>query len=158
MYINIESKEVKEISTIRKEFPNVSIPNGADLVEFGYEKLIETSRPEYDIATQKLTEGLDGYTQTWTIVSLTEEEIEEAFKASVPQVITKRQIRLALHQSDLLDTVETAIENSNDMVLKIDYADADEIRRDWQSMLTLSNELGLTEKQVDNLFILAGSL
>ena len=127
-------------------------------MEFGYEKFIETPRPEYDIATQKLTEGLDGYTQTWTIVSLTEEEIEAVFKASVPEVITKRQMRLALHQSDLLDTVETAIENSNDMVLKIDYADADEIRRDWQSMLTLSNELGLTEKQVDNLFILAGSL
>lgn len=87
----------------------------------------------------------------------TTEELNTEFKKTVPTVISKRQARRALLDAGLLADIETAIINSNDEVLKIDWIDATEIRRDWQNLITMSTSLGITERQLDELFIAANS-
>lgn len=121
---------------------------------------------EEDITAPLLdTEVYDG-TETYTLdevncivkVSLgvrakTQEEIDAEFKASIPQVISMRQARLVLLNANLLSTVETAIINSTDEALKIEWEYATEVRRDWESLVTMATALGITELELDNLFI-----
>jgi hypothetical protein len=77
---------------------------------------------------------------------------------NVPQVISMRQARLALLQNGLLATVTSAIESGTDEEMKIEWEYAMDVRRDWESLNTMATSLGITEKQLDELFILAGSL
>ncbi len=69
-----------------------------------------------------------------------------------------RQARLALLQAGLLATVDNTIASSTDSALKIEWEYATEVRRDWKSLEDLINALGFTDEQVDDLFILAGTL
>lgn len=87
----------------------------------------------------------------------TDEELQAEFKATVPQTVTKRQARLALLESGLLTTIDEAIANSTDEALKIEWEYADIINREWDSLIALATILGMTEQQLDELFILAGS-
>ena len=79
-------------------------------------------------------------------------------KATTPTVVTMRQARLALLQSELLATVDSAIASSDDEALKIEWEYATDVRRDWSSFVALSKVLGMDSEQLDDLFILAGSL
>jgi len=76
----------------------------------------------------------------------------------IPQVISMRQARLALLQANLLATVETAIQASTDEAMKIEWEYATEVRRDWTSLIDLSEALGMTSQQMDELFLLASTL
>ncbi|MGB3069286.1 MAG: hypothetical protein WBC18_12095, partial [Ottowia sp.] len=79
---------------------------------------------------------------------------------SVPQVVTRRQARRALALGGLLDLVQPAIEAIPDptqrALAQIDWDDATDFRRDDATLLMLAAALGLTEEQLDDLFILAG--
>lgn len=87
----------------------------------------------------------------------TEAELTADKKAKVPKEVTMRQARLALHESGLLDAVVDAITNSSDEVLKIEWEYARDVSRDWERLVLLATSLGLTDEQLDDLFILAGS-
>lgn len=78
--------------------------------------------------------------------------------SSVPQVVSMRQARLALLKSEILTDVENAIKNGTDQELKIEWEYAIEIRRDWENLINLATSLGLTDDNLDDLFILAGTL
>lgn len=79
----------------------------------------------------------------------------------IPSTVTMRQARLALLQSGLLAQV-------NDAVAGMPGADGDAARIEWEFSSTvernrplvqgLAATLGLTNTQLDNLFVLAGSL
>lgn len=75
----------------------------------------------------------------------------------VPQVVTMRQARLALLEAGLLNTIDTAIASGMDEALKIDWEYATEVRRDWQSLITLSQQLNLSSIDLDNLFLRAST-
>ena len=75
----------------------------------------------------------------------------------VPQVVTIRQAKLALLQAGLLDDVDAAVAQA-DRATQIEWEYATEVRRDWPTLLTLQAALGLTEQQVDDLFISAALL
>ena len=77
---------------------------------------------------------------------------------TLPSVLTMRQARLALLQAGLLATVEDAIMNGTDEAMKIEWEYATEVRRDWTSLIALTEALGMTSDELDNLFILGGSL
>ena len=79
-------------------------------------------------------------------------------QATTPSVVTMRQARLSLLQSGLLATVEGAITNGTDEAMKIEWEYATDVRRDWASLIALTGTLGMTAEQLDELFILAGSL
>lgn len=77
---------------------------------------------------------------------------------TVPQVISRRQAKQALLQAGLLDVAEAAIAASADRAAQIDWADAQEFRREWATLISMQNALGLTDEQIDDLFRLAATL
>lgn len=88
-------------------------------------------------------------------VSLYEVNILEAMK---PKVVTMRQARLALLQSNLLSTIDIAIASGTDEAMKIEWEYATEVRRDWASLITLATALGMTSVDLDGLFELGATL
>ena len=83
---------------------------------------------------------------------------EYVHSETVPEVITMRQARLALLAVDLLATVDEAIVTGTDEVLKVEWEYATEVRRDWANLITMATSLGMTEEQLDDLFIKGGKL
>jgi len=75
----------------------------------------------------------------------------------VPTVVSMRQARLALHGAGLLDDVEVAVAGA-DKAVRIEWEFATELRRDWPTLVALAAGQGLTDAQVDNLFIQASQL
>jgi hypothetical protein len=71
--------------------------------------------------------------------------------------VTMRQARLALFQSDLLSQVNTAVAAA-DEATKITWEFSTEVQRGNALVATLTVALGLTEQQVDDLFVLAATL
>ena len=67
------------------------------------------------------------------------------------KVITPRQARLALHKAGLLDEVTTMLAADKEMEIWWEYSL--DIQRDHEMVITLGTQLGLTEAQLDQLFI-----
>jgi|SRR3990172_10186459 len=74
----------------------------------------------------------------------------------VPKVITPRQARLALLQATLLDEVELLL--ANDKAMQIWWEYSLDIQREHGHIIAMGTALGLTDVQLDDLFILASSL
>jgi hypothetical protein len=75
----------------------------------------------------------------------------------IPSVVSMRQARLALLQSGLLTTVDAAIAQGTEAD-KISWEYATEVNRNDALVTNLSVTLGLTDQQLDDLFVLASSL
>lgn len=75
----------------------------------------------------------------------------------VPQVITIRQAKLALLSAGLLDDVDAAIAQA-DRATQIEWEYATEVHRNWLTLRSVQGAGGLTDEQVDELFIRAASL
>ena len=75
----------------------------------------------------------------------------------VPQVVTMRQARLALHASGLLDAVNAAITQAGGAAA-IEWEYAQELRRDHPLATSLTPALGITSEQLDALFTQAATL
>lgn len=128
--------------------------------------LLDEVEPSFDSATQRLEYSaaaslVDGkWTRAIAVVDLTPAELAAIKKASVPHVVTRRQARRALALAGLLDAVEAAVAAIPDpmqrTIAQIDWADATEFKRDDETLNMLAGALGLSETQLDDLFILAG--
>lgn len=90
-------------------------------------------------------------------------EIEAAYippapePVQVPQAITIRQAKLALLSAGLLDDVDAAIAQA-DRATQIEWEYATEVHRNWPTLRSVQGAIGLTDEQVDGLFIRAASL
>lgn len=73
----------------------------------------------------------------------------------VPASVTRRQARLALLEAGLLSAVDSFVATQSQEV-QIYWNDSQEIQRNHELVLNLSLEFGLSESQVDDLFISAG--
>lgn len=73
----------------------------------------------------------------------------------VPVKVSKAQAQLALFNAGLLDDLEVIILNHPYRPIRIWYESANEWRRDNPYVAALGPELGLTEEQIDALFIAA---
>lgn len=76
---------------------------------------------------------------------------------TVPSSVSMRQARLALLQFGILATVNNAIAAGTEAD-KITWEYATEVNRNDALVQNLSVSLGLTEQDLDNLFLLASSL
>jgi hypothetical protein len=76
---------------------------------------------------------------------------------SVPQTVTMRQARLALNAAGLLSATQTAIDSGGEDA-KITWEYSSEVHRNNGLIPTMAASLGMTETQIDNLFILAATL
>lgn len=99
-------------------------------------------------------------------VQITDQEAE-AIRAEntppvpVPQMVTMRQARLALLEAGLLQAVNTAIETMQGVegeAARIEWDYSSEVHRDKALVRYLAPILGLTDQQLDDLFILAATL
>lgn len=98
----------------------------------------------------------DNCTTEWTYVD--GQFIELAPPAPViPSTVSMRQARLALLQSNLLETVNTAI-NQGGEADKITWEYATEVNRSDALVSNMAIALNLSESDLDNLFTLASSL
>lgn len=152
--------------TLRTDYPHTSFPwppPAALLAEYGVFPVMDREPPAYDPLTQDVEEAqpalVDGaWTRQWRLVVVDAAEAmrrRAAWRAKL--AITPRQARLALQQAGLLDAV-TAWIASADATTQIEWEFALEVRRDWLPILACATALGLTEAQVDDLFILAATL
>lgn len=74
-----------------------------------------------------------------------------------PQSVTMRQARLALLGAGLLETVEAAIVGAGPAA-KIEWEYAKEVQRASGLVLAMATALGMTEAQIDALFVEAAKL
>lgn len=81
---------------------------------------------------------------------------------AVPQRVTMRQARLALHGAGLLDDVEAAIDAISDAddraAARITWDHSQEVVRNNGLVAQLAPALGLTDVQIDALFVSAATL
>ena len=89
-------------------------------------------------------------------------ELQPAAPTPIPKIVTMRQARLALLQNELLNQVDISINNIQDETereqVRITWEYATEVERNNPMIKNLSERLGLTSDQLDNLFILASTL
>jgi len=80
---------------------------------------------------------------------------------TVPKSVTPRQARLALLQAGLLDAAESAIaamDGDIGRAARIDWEFASEFRRDNPLLVGVQCALGISDEQVDSLFIAASTI
>ena len=81
--------------------------------------------------------------------------------APIPNIVTMRQARLALLQSNLLSSVDAAIASlpsPQKEAAQIEWEYSQEVHRDKELVGMLAPALGLTKLQLDDLFTLASTL
>jgi len=79
--------------------------------------------------------------------------------APIPHTVSPYQARAALDDIGLLDEVETLLTNpATPKKAKLAWLHAQEFRRDSPTVLAMSAQLGLTEEQLDALFIAAAQI
>lgn len=92
-----------------------------------------------------------------------EEVLQESITTapSPPNSITQRQMRLTLLSIGIYDQVEAAIDampGIEGKAAKITWTWAQDIKRDNPLLLSLASSFGLSEEDIDNLFIAASSI
>jgi hypothetical protein len=135
------------------------------LVELEIEKRPD---PSYDYATQTLEYRtfVDLPNFKWVqesyVRNLTQQEIDQR-KPKLPDTCTPRQLRIALIQSGIsLATIENQIDSISDSVqreiARAEWEYALEIKKEHPLVDMIAVNLNLTEKQVDDIFVLAVTL
>ncbi|PVZ19910.1 MULTISPECIES: hypothetical protein [unclassified Pseudomonas] len=79
----------------------------------------------------------------------------------VPESVTMMQARMAMLNAGILDQVQAAIgamSGTEGQAAQIQWQFAQEVRRDWPLVLHLQSTVGLTDQQVDDLFIAAAGI
>lgn len=81
---------------------------------------------------------------------------------AVPVSVSMRQAKHALLAADLLDAADQAIAEIPDATARraaqIDWTSATDVRRDWPLVASIALALGLTDQQIDALFVSASQL
>ena len=151
MYIKTDTQTPMSIRQIRAAHPNMSIPDGADLSEFGYLPLMDAPVTPTGYTAQRgnpeLVDGAWRYAYTYSL--------------NVPQAVTMRQARLALLAAGKLTTANAAIAampGTEGEAARIEWEYAHEVRRDSALVAGMASVLGLTSEQLDGLFIAAAAI
>ena len=142
----VKENKIYTIEEIRQENPNMSIPDNTVCSSLGFEFLEEVEKPKqegfYAIEVAPINNK-----QTWKLVEIPKE---------VPQEITPLQSKLQLLEIGLLDEVEALVTADRKVQLYWEYASV--IERDNEILLMMATSLGMTEEQLDDLFIKANKL
>lgn len=97
----------------------------------------------------------------WDKLETAEQKAAVARAALIPQSVTMRQARLAMLNSGILADVEAMIATmpgDDGAAARIDWEFARDVRRDWPLVAALGAQLGMSNEQIDDLFIYAGSI
>ena len=142
----VKQNKIYTIEEIRQENPNMSIPDGTDCSSLGFEFLEEVEQPKqegfYAVEVAPINNK-----QTWELREIPKE---------VPQEITPLQSKLQLLEIGLLDEAEALVTADRRVQLYWEYASV--IERDNEILLMMATSLGMTEEQLDDLFIKGSKL
>ena len=145
-------------SEIRALNPNVSF--GVPFSPDGYEVVFDTPNPA--TATQV---GIQDGTEIdskgnrvikWTVRDKTAEELEAEMKASVPQTITKLQAMKQLKVIDKWNTLKAILASDEDV--NDEWVLSDNLNRTYPLVLGMAQALGISDEELDTLFIEASKL
>ncbi len=92
---------------------------------------------------------------------LTMRDDEMRARVKAPQTVTMRQARIALLDAGLLEAVQASVATmpgTEGERARIDWEYALEVRRDWPLIGYMAGDLGLTDEQVDGLFVAAAAI
>jgi len=127
---------------------------------FQNNRIIGTATDEYSGADTFITAPFDFEIERMSDYVISDGVISLP-PTGIPQVVTMRQARLALLQAELLPAVSAAI-NSLPSPQKeaagIEWEYSQTVERNRGFVLLLGDALGLTETQLNDLFILASTL
>ncbi len=145
---------------LRSDNPNVSFtfpPSSESLVDFSVYVLNQDDYPEgFDVIDAGPIENRDGeWWQTWIGRASTPEEYRPEM------VVTMRQARLALLSAGKLSLVNAAIAGlpeGEKEAAEIQWEYGSEVERLSPLVVGLMPALGMTEEEIDALFVLAGTL
>ena len=146
-------------SEIKALNPNTSFPTPFVAPE-GYEVVFDTPNPatSTQVGTQEGTEidSKGNRVIKWSVRDKTAEELEAERKASVPTMLTPRQLRLQLLAIELLDEVEAMCNADRAMSIWFEYSL--DFQRSHPMIEAMAVQLGLTQDDMDNFFIEAVKL
>lgn len=133
-----------------------------EAMQFNVVKVTEIPQPTFDPDTHECTpngaEFINGVWQTtWLVSTLSDEVLAARAKSHIPRTVSPRQIRQALTRAGLRTSVEETVA-TGDQDIKDWYEFATAFERDNKYVVAMSVTLGVTEQQLDDLFILAGGL
>jgi len=155
-------------SDIRRANPDVSMPRNLSdelIVELGYFVLHPTPKPNGDVVTQgapTFNADLDRWEQTWDVREFTPEEAaQDLANRRAAMIVTPRQARLALLGAGQLSNIDAAIAALDEpmksqVTIEWEYAVSVERMSPW--VVAMTESLGMTPEQVDDLFIAAAQL
>jgi hypothetical protein len=92
----------------------------------------------------------------WESNQIGQDYITTISKSMVPAFVTRRQLRLALLAFGMLSTANEFVSEQSEEV-KIYWNDSQEFYRQHPMIISMSAQFGLTESQVDNIFIAAST-
>lgn len=160
MFADIKTLAAVSAPEIRQLHSNVSFPPEitlAHVADLGYAQLEYDPQPELapgeQLQSGEIREEYGRYVQGWVVVPAPAPEI--------PQSVTMRQCRIALLNAGLLDAVQSSIAampGTDGERARIDWEYAQEVRRDWPLIGYMAGDLGLTDEQVDGLFMAAAAI
>ena len=93
----------------------------------------------------------------WASNEIAEQHMSEEEKAEVPILVTIRQARMALLAAGLLSAVNNFVASQSDEI-KIYWEYSQELYRYHPVLMALGAQLGLSDQQIDALFVAAGKL
>lgn len=115
--------------------------------------------PEFVGIDPRFIETPDGAEVGYVLVNgeWTESEIQEFNQ--VPAILSSYQAKLALFNAGLLDSVQSLIDHPDTPTnIKLAWQEGLSFRRDNPMIAMIATQMGLTESDVDDLFIAGGQL
>lgn len=150
----------------KRIFKDTSFPNGNIDSNFaiskGFNVVTFAQAPSVDDAIYTVIQNTvptvinNEYVLEYSIVEKTEEEKIAYAKSLVPQSITPLQAKLQLLNIGLLDEVEAMVSADRRIALYWEYAL--DIQRSHPTLSQMAEALGLTDAQLDEMFIEASKL
>lgn len=160
MFIHKDTEQEFSQFQIRSAHPEISFPPTITLdhvAELGYAELEYDPQPERAVGEQlqpgPIREESGRYVQGWVVVPAPAPEI--------PASVTMRQARLAMLGAGILSQVDAliaAMPGDEGESARIDWNHARDVKRDWPLIGALLPQMGLTEQQIDDLFIYAATI
>jgi len=96
------------------------------------------------------------------VEGITPEEIAEANKPIIPSIITARQLRLQLvlngFNLNAIDLIIDSLAEPNKSIAKVSWEYATTFEREHQMLALIAQQLGITETELDTIFINAEKL
>ena len=167
MYYNIQNHTFGHTHTEVARETNSSFAVG-ELVVGDYRLYEMAAEPAYNPDTQRIELTStpvqrvgQPWLRGWVVVALTAAEMTAIAKAKVPASVTMRQGRLALLAAGKLAQVDAAIASLPEpqkSAALIEWNFSNELQRGNAFVATLGAALGLSDAQVDQLFITAAAL